>query len=141
MFGKERLEEGAMFGKERLEEGAMFGKERLEDGGMFGHPHATSHLSPVGHYNPYEPAQDFPSTSQVHYKTEPGHYKTEPTTPGVGGEYSYPSHPFTPSPSSSGCESPSTPPTSFNSFYPSLEATDRLAVPYPAPTPPTHAFA
>ena len=46
---------------------------------------------------------------QVQYKAEYKEYKTEPVTPGLHPEpYSYPGVPFTPSPSSSGCESPGT---------------------------------
>ena len=43
----------------------------------------------------------------MQYKAEYKEYKTEPVTPGLHPEpYSYPGVPFTPSPSSSGCESP-----------------------------------
>ena len=69
-------------------------------------------------------------------------YKREPSTPTcpVSQEYhNYPSA-FTPSPSLSGSESPRTPNSYYQSPYPpTLEAGERLTVPYPAPTPPLSA--
>ena len=108
---------------------------------MFGEDSPHSYPPTSTHYGHYEPSsQEYPNTSQMQYKTD---FKTEPVTPGLGhpGEsaYPYPGVPFTPSPSSSGCESPGTPYPS--SFYPpsSLDSTERLPVPYNAPSPPLSA--
>ena len=113
---------------------------------MFGEnsPH-NSYPPTSSHYPQYEPpSQEYPTSSQVGYKEYKTDFKTEPVTPGLGhpGEsaYPYPGVPFTPSPSSSGCESPGTPYPS-SSFYPpsSLDSTERLPVPYNAPSPPLSA--
>ena len=77
-----------------------------------------------------------------------GGYKREPSTPvtcpPLHSDYSSYPTPFTPSPSLSGSESPRTPnsyyqPSSAVSYPPVLEGGERLAVPYPAPTPPLSA--
>lgn len=68
-------------------------------------------------------------------------YKTEPSTPTCTQD-TYNSYPttFTPSPSSSGCESPSTPGNGYNYFPCNLhESAERDVVPFPAPTPPLSA--
>ena len=75
---------------------------------------------------------------------EPTTYKTEPTTPTTTchqmiPDATYPNYPctaFTPSPSSSGCESPRTP---GYTYYPPHLPTEGSSVPYPAPTPPLSA--
>jgi hypothetical protein len=71
-------------------------------------------------------------------------YKTEPSTPSCPSQettYSSFPTPFTPSPSSSGCESPNTPGPVYNFFASSLhhEATDPITISFPAPTPPLSA--
>jgi len=111
---------------------------------MFGEDSPHTYPPTSTHYGHYEPPpQEYPTTSQVQYKEYKTDFKTEPVTPGLGhpGEsaYPYPGVPFTPSPSSSGCESPGTPYPS--SFYPpsSLDSTERLPVPYNAPSPPLSA--
>ena len=87
---------------------------------MFGEDSPHSYPPTSTHYGHYEPSsQEYPNTSQMQYKTD---FKTEPVTPGLGhpGEsaYPYPGVPFTPSPSSSGCESPGTPyPSSFKDNF------------------------
>ena len=86
---------------------------------MFGEDSPHTYPPTSTHYGHYEPpSQEYPTTSQVQYKEYKTDFKTEPVTPGLGhpGEsaYPYPGVPFTPSPSSSGCESPGTPyPPSF----------------------------
>ena len=92
-----------------------------------------------------------PSEQQIHTTGGPGEfpeYKREPSTPTqLANMPEYPAYPsaFTPSPSLSGSESPRTPNSyyqpSSSSVYPptSLEGGERLAVPFPAPTPPLSA--
>lgn len=81
-----------------------------------------------------------PSDQQQYEQQE---YKTEPATPSCTQDTfnTYPTS-FTPSPSSSGCESPSTPVNQYNNYFCNLSDTtntERVVVPFPAPTPPLSA--
>jgi hypothetical protein len=83
---------------------------------------------------------------QHQYEPLQGHeYKTEPATPSCPGQETYSFLPtaFTPSPSSSGCESPNTPGPGYI-FFPSSAnlqegGAERISISFPAPTPPLSA--
>ena len=81
-------------------------------------------------------AEFHPANTDQQYDQQ--EYKTEPATPSCTQDNfnTYPAS-FTPSPSSSGCESPSTPVTQYNNYFCNLsDTTERVVVPFPAPTPP-----
>ena len=99
---------------------------------------SASILNLSAEYN-HHPGPDQQQQQQQPYDVA-GEYKVEPATPTP-----FPAYPttYTPSPSSSGCESPGTP--GFNYFPCSLNdssgtaTSERLVVPFPAPTPPLSA--
>jgi len=143
------------------------------DGGVGGleHPSLSPHTSSYSSYLPHSISThppppltssasilnltaDFSASSPMHtdHMGDQHTYKTEPTTPTACQQpllstEQYPNYPcnsFTPSPSSSGCESPRTPGPSYTYYPPpqlntETNSTERLSVPYPAPTPPLSA--
>ena len=122
-------------------------------------PHHSASASPTltssANILNYDPSSPLASGDQQMHSSgvasEFPEYKREPGTPtnSLANMSEYPGYPstFTPSPSLSGSESPRTPnsyytPSASASVYPptSLETGgERLAVPFPAPTPPLSA--
>ena len=119
--------------------------------------HESHHYTPNSHYlQPpslsssasilnYDPSSPQTSAAAEHghlQDYQDGQYKREPTTPTCPSmshsDFSYPT-PFTPSPSLSGSESPSTPAPYYQPAYPTLEGGERITIPFPAPTPPLSA--
>lgn len=112
-------------------------------------PSLTASANILNYHDPSSPMASN-GEQQIHTGEQFSEYKREPGTPTNAAPLEYPSYPsaFTPSPSLSGSESPRTP-NSYNyppsvsaSVYPptSLETgTERLSVPFPAPTPPLSA--
>ena len=124
---------------------------------MYGMGEHESHYTPNSHYlhQPdsltssasllnYVPSSPQTSSAAEHSQDyQDGQYKREPTTPTCPtmshSEFSSYPTPFTPSPSLSGSESPSTPASYYPPSYPTLEGGERITIPFPAPTPPLSA--
>ena len=107
------------------------------------HPASTlSSSASILNYDPSSPQTS--ATEHAHSQDyQEGQYKREPTTPTCPSmshsDFSnYPTN-FTPSPSLSGSESPSTPAPYYQPPYPTLEGGERITFPLPAPTPPLSA--
>lgn len=106
-------------------------------------PPTLSSSASILNYDPSSPQNTAAADHGHSQDYQEGQYKREPTTPTCPSmshsEFSSYPTPFTPSPSLSGSESPSTPAPYYQPAYPTLEGGERISIPFPAPTPPLSA--